>query len=98
MNCEDGNCDHCKRKAHTEKIKNVLIWTVLIGVNVAGLANMIYSKAHPIPKTAEELALDAKIGKLGNKLDTAQTAYDAAVEERDGPPQSEPDEQYPDHP
>lgn len=98
MNCEDGNCASCKRKARAEKTKNVLIWVVLIGVNVAGLANVIYGQAHPIPKTAQELALDAKIGKLGDKLDTAQAAYDAAVEERDGPPQSEPDEQYPDHP
>ena len=96
MSLECGNCDRCKRKARTKKIRGVLIGAVIVGVNIAGLTNMIYSKTHPIPKTAEELALDAKIGKLGDELDTAQTAYDAAVEERDGP--SDQDEQYPDHP
>ena len=89
MSLECGNCDRCKRKARTKKIRGVLIGAVIIGVNLAGLANMIYSKAHPIPKTAGELALDAKINQLGDNLDQAQTAYDAAVEERDGPPNQE---------
>ena len=83
-----GKCARCQAKARKQKLRSIIfgtLWTLWTIGGIGGASMAIYSAIHPEPKTAEEIAQDTKIEKLGEAFDKAQADLDAAVEERDGP-------------